>query len=417
MLHPGVSHSGVPRVGVLTDATAEYADLVRVAGGEPVSLGLPGVCPAGGVALHREWHADWAQISSSDKDLDALFVSATAPEKLAGLLVAALRLDLPAVLASPLEDPFAVALAALGFASPIRNAGEVVVEVGRTGGPRPRDLVEGFSLANALRAGLSLGAGPELLVHLCAIAREAGTVGFTQMIRVLAPESTTITTPCSFWFGAHGAAGLFAYLAAALHDTPTVAGRLKEALPPAPPTPEGASSRLVFVRGRASGTEAICWMDEAGVVEVSGSCRFCASEESAVRAVEDGTVEPSELLVVGGCGPRGGPGLLRLDVLGRTLGEAGLAVSVLTDGLPPEGVRGTWASLATPEAVLGGVIGRLRDGDHLRLDLAEGVIRTGVKADEFGRREYFATSGASSFAYAARYARAALPALEGAGFD
>ena len=369
----------------------------------------------GGVALHREWVSDWAQISSSDKDLDALFVSAAEPEELAGLLVAALRLDLPVVLAAPLEDPFAVALAALGFASPIRNAGEVVVEVARTGGPWPRELVEGFSLANALRAGLSLGAGPELLVHLCAIAREAGAVGFPQMIRVLAPESTTVATPRSSWFGTHGAGGLFAYLGAALHDTPTVSGRLKEALPPPPPAPEETGSRLIFVRGRASGTEVVCQTNEASV-EVSGSCRFYASEEAVVRAVEDGAVDPSDLLVVGGCGPRGGPGLLRHDALGRALGEAGLAVPVLTDGLPPEGVGGTWASLAAPEVALGGVIGRLRDGDLLRLDLAEGTIRTGVKADEFGRREPFAVPGSSGFGYASRYARTALPALEGAGF-
>ncbi len=93
-----------------------------------------------------------------------------------------------------------------------------------------------------------------------------------------------------------------------------------------------------------------------------------------------------------------------------------MVVPVLTDGIPPEGAVGTWASLTMPEAALGGVIGRLRDGDPLRLDLVEGVIRTGVKADEFSRREPFTVPGSSGFGYAARYSRAALPALEGAGF-
>jgi dihydroxy-acid dehydratase len=72
--------------------------------------------------------------------------------------------------------------------------------------------------------------------------------------------------------------------------------------------------------------------------------------------------------------------------------------------------------LATPEAAAGGVIGRLRHGDSLRLDLAEGLIRTGVKADELRGREPFAPSVSSGFGYAARYSRTALPALEGGGF-
>ncbi len=408
-----VPHPGVPRIGVLASAVSGDTDLVREAGREPVLLGLPGMRPAGGIALHREWVADWTQITSSGKDLDALLVSAPEPAELAGLLVAALRLDLPAVVAAPLAGSFAVALAALGFAPLTKDPAEVTVEVAREGGPRSRELVGSFSLANALRAGLSLGSGPELLVHLAAIAREAGEAGFSQMIYVLAPESPTVTTSRTSWFEKHGVAGLFAYLDLDLHDTPTVAGRLKEALPPAPPTPGAAGSRLVFVRGRASGTEAICRTDK---VEVSGLCRFYASEEAAVQAVSIGAVAPDDLLVVGGCGSRGGPGLLRLDRLGRALGDAGLLLPVLTDGLSPESVAGTWASLMAPEAAAGGIIGRLRDGDPLRLDIEGGLIRTSVKADEFGRRKPFTTPASSDFGYAARYARTALPALDGAGF-
>ncbi len=381
-------------------------------------LGLPRVRPAGGVALHREWVADWAQISCSNLDLDALLVSAAEPAELAGSLIAALRLDLPAVLAAPLASSFAVALAALGFSSFDINPAGIAVRLANLCGPRSSELVEGFSLANALRAGLSAGAGPELLVHLAAIAREAGVVGFPQMIRVLAPESPRIADLGSSWFGAHGAAGLFAHLGATLHDTSTVAGQLKETLPPAPSPPEAPPSRLIFVRGRASGTEAVCRTGNS-TAEISGNCRFYVSEEAAVRAIGDSAVRPSDLLVVAGCGPRGGPGLLRLDRLKQALGDAGLTgtVPILTDGLPPEGVPGVWASIATPEAAEGGVIGRLRDGDPLRLDLTEGLIRTSVAADELGRRKPFVVPAYSAgFGYAARYARTALSALEGAGY-
>ena len=65
---------------------------------------------------------------------------------------------------------------------------------------------------------------------------------------------------------------------------------------------------------------------------------------------------------------------------------------------------------------MGGVIGRLRDGDALRLDLAEGLIRTGILAEEIRRREPLSFSAPLGFGYAGRHARSALPALEGAGF-
>ena len=134
--------------------------------------------------------------------------------------------------------------------------------------------------------------------------------------------------------------------------------------------------------------------------------------------MREGAIGPSDLLVVAGCGPRGGPGLLRLDRLRDALDEAELSgiVPVLTDGLPPEGVSGAWASLATPEAAASGVIGRLQSGDLLRLNLTEGLIRTGVAAEEIQEREPFVVPVLSGSGYAARYARVALPALEGAGF-
>ncbi len=415
MPNGGAPRGRAPRIFVPVPSEAlGYVGSVLEAGGEPMVLGLPLDLPGAGVALRREWVADWAEVFCSNNELDALLLSATDPAELAGLLIAALRIDLPAVVV-PAQDPFSIALAALGFAPLTGNVAEIAVGLARTGRPRPSELVEGFSLANALRAGLAAGAGPELLVHLAAVAREAGAFGFPQMIRVLAPESSEVVGLGSSSFETLGTTGLFAHLGDVLHDTRTVTGQLKETLPPTTPTAEAGGSRLVFVRGRASGTEIVCHANE-GATEISGDCRCYSSEEAAIRAVEHGVVEPSDLLVVVGCGPRGGPGLLRLDRLGGVLREANLNIPVLTDGLPPEDTVGAWASLATPEAVSGGVIGRLREGDPLRLDLAQGLVRTGVKADEILRREPFAAPASSGFGYIARYARAALPALEGAGF-
>jgi dihydroxy-acid dehydratase len=330
---------------------------------------------------------------------------------LAGLLLTASRLDLPTVVSPVGEGAFDAVSYALGLAPLASDAAEVVVELASEGGPRPRKLIDNFSLANALRAGVAAGGGPELLVHLAALAREAGVTGFDQMIRVLAPETSEVRPE---WLREHGVPGLLASLGDTLHDVPTVAGNLIETLPTAPPTPD-EHARLVFVRARASGAEAVCRARE-GITEAAGECRVFGSEEEAVLDLRRGEVREEMILVVGGCGPRGGPGLLRLDDLGRSLKEAGLEVPVLTDGLAPEDGARTWISLFNPEATEGSVLSRLRDGDTLRIDLTEGRIRTGVDAREFESREPAEFPDRASTAYAARYARTALPALDGAGF-
>jgi dihydroxy-acid dehydratase len=398
-----------PRIGVPILEPSDLPDDIHDAGGEPVPLRLPRSEPEGGVALAREWLADLVEFSCSSLDLDGLLLGASSAEALAGMLVAGLRLDLPTVYAPPASPPLCAALVALGLAPEDGDPAAAAVSLTESAGLRPRELVDNFSLANALRAGVAAGGGPVILVHLAAIAREAGVAGFDQMMRVLAAETPEVHPE---WLREHGVSGLLSSLSDTLHDTPTVAGNLKENLSSTPPVP-GKYSRLVFVRARASGAEAVCRVRK-GETEPAGECRVFGSEEEAVSSVLRGEVGEGALLVVGGCGPRGGPGLLRLDALGHSLKESGLRVPVMTDGLAPEDVLGPWISLFTPEAAAGGVLSLLRDGDALRIDLAEARIRTGTR--EFTSREPGEFSNSAGTAYAARYVRTALPALEGAGF-
>ncbi|HSL01885.1 MAG TPA: dihydroxy-acid dehydratase [Rubrobacteraceae bacterium] len=406
------------RIGIPFLEPSGHPDAIYEAGGEPVPLRLPPALPGEYVALAREWVADVAQISCAPANLDALLVAAGEPAELYGLVLAALRLNLPTVAAPPPDARLRAALAALGLAPLGPDFAETAVAVAHRGEPRPLDLIENFALANAVRAGCSLGGDPETFVHLAAVARESGAAGFSQMLRVLVPETAPVAEPGSAWFDEHGVEGVLVHLGDALHDIRTVAGRLREALPAEPPAaPAPPGQRLLFVEGRASGTAGLCRVPGPRR-EVSGECRVLYSERSAVRAVEGGAVKPGALLVVGGCGPRGGPGLPRLDLLSRALRAGGFeeSVVVITDGLPPGDVRGTWVSLVSPEAVKGGVIGRLRDGDDLRFDLVEGRIRTSVEVDELESRQPHKFSASRGSGYAARYARTALPALEGAGF-
>jgi dihydroxy-acid dehydratase len=343
-------------------------------------------------------------------DLDGLLLDAASIEEVAGMLVGGLRLDLPTVCAPPASPPLSATLVALGFAPAIGDPANTAASLIGNGGPGPRGLVDNFSLANALRAGAAAGGGPEVLVHLAAISREAGIAGFGQMMRVLAAETPAADPE---WLEEYSVSGLLSSLGDKLHDVPTVAGNLRENLTSASPGPQG-HSRLVFVKARASGAEAVCRVCK-GLTETAGECRVFGSEKEAVSSVLRGEIGEGTMLVVGGCGPRGGPGLIRLDALGRSLEEVGLEVPVITDGLAPEDALGTWITLFTPEAAAGGVLGLLRDGDTLRIDLAEDRIRT--KAREFESREPTEFPNSTGTGYAARYARTALPALEGAGFD
>jgi len=398
-----------PRIGVPFLESSDHPDAVRDAGGEPLPLRLPRSEPEGGVALAREWFADLVEISCSGMGLDGLLLGTSSLEELAGMLVASLRLDLPTVYAPPASPPLCAALVALGLTPGAKDPATTVVSLAESDGPSPRVLVDNFSLANALRAGVAAGGGPVILVHLAAIAREAGVAGFDQIMRVLVAETPEVHPE---WLREHGISGLLSSLSDILHDTPTVGGNLKENLSSTSSFPR-EHSRLILVRARASGAEAVCRVRK-GETEPAGECRVFGSEEEAVSSVLGGEVGEGAMLVVGGCGPRGGPGLLRLDALGRSLKESGLSVPVMTDGLAPEDVLGSWISLFTPEAATGGVLSLLRDGDTLRIDLAEGRIRTGAR--EFNSREPGEFSNSAGTAYAARYARTALPALEGAGF-
>ena len=351
------------------------------------------------------------EVSCSDMNLNGLLLNANRPEELWGMVVAALRLNLPTVCAPPANLPLVAALHALGLAPGAGKPASAVVPLVERGGPRAGELVDNFSLANALRAGVASGGGSELLVHLAALAREANVAGFGQMIRVLTPETPEVA---SEWLGELNAPALLSSLGDMLHDVPTVTGNLKDKLPPSPPPPDELA-RFVFVRARASGAEALCRVRQ-GVAEVAGECRVFGSEEEALAGVRSGEVGEGTLLVIGGCGPRGGPGLMRLDRLAGALREANLEIPVLTDGIAPRHATGAWISLFTPEASEGSVIGLLRDGDPLRIDLMDGRIRTGIGASELESREPTRFPDRADTRYAARYARTALPALEGAGF-
>ena len=122
------------------------------------------------------------------------------------------------------------------------------------------------------------------------------------MMRVLVAETPEVDPE---WLQEHGVSGLLSSLSAHASRRPHRRWQ-PEREPAANASLPGEHARLVFVRARASGAEAVCRVRK-GVTEPAGECRVFGSEEEAVWSVSQGEVGESAMLVVGGCGPRGAP--------------------------------------------------------------------------------------------------------------
>ncbi|MGI8650644.1 MAG: dihydroxy-acid dehydratase [Rubrobacter sp.] len=425
------------KVAVVSPDAAGLAKSVAAPDLETTTFGVPFYSGGWGVALVREWVADRLEMDLLAEAPDALVFEAETPAELAGIIIAAVRLNLPAACVVPPKGVFTATIAALGFTPLDDGVGlsELVRGAVEEKGLRARRLVDSFSLANALRVALSLGSGSETFVHLAAIGREADVVGFPRMARVLTPETPAVTRPGSGWYAENGLPGILDHLGDALRDVKTISGTLKSYVVEASERP-GEEYSHDFVTARTSGSEVLCRVP-VGVEEISGRCRVFDSEAAAIEGLQkvleapensDNSEESADagdheedpvVFVVRGYGPSAVPGLAVLDELARSIESLGLSdrVSVLTDGLAPDGAPGSWASMFSPEAASGGVIGRLTNDDLLKIDLAEGRILTSVTTEDISlRRTFRKTPQKSLSVYAKRYAKNNLTAIEGATF-
>jgi dihydroxy-acid dehydratase len=124
-----------------------------------------------------------------------------------------------------------------------------------------------------------------------------------------------------------------------------------------------------------------------------GTARVFERERAALDALEDGTITHGDAVVIRYEGPKGGPGMREMLAITGAIKGAGLGkdVLLLTDGRFSGGTTGLCVGHVAPEAVDGGPIAFLRDGDRIRLDVASGTLDVLVDADEFAsRREGFA---------------------------
>jgi dihydroxy-acid dehydratase len=119
-----------------------------------------------------------------------------------------------------------------------------------------------------------------------------------------------------------------------------------------------------------------------------GTARVFDGERAALDALEDGTITAGDAVVIRYEGPKGGPGMREMLAITGAIKGAGLGkdVLLLTDGRFSGGTTGLCVGHVAPEAVDGGPIALLRDGDRIRLDVASATLDVVVDPAEFASR-------------------------------
>lgn len=291
-----------------------------------------------------------------------------------------------------------------------RRSGAQAVEVARQGWGARRFLTAA-SLHNALALDAALGCSTNTVLHLEAIANEAGVAlpltdfnvvsGRTPHIVKLSPSGPDHMEDLE------RAGGIMAVLKRLAENdlvdgsVPTVAGvtlaaqyqaaaiRDEQVIRPldAPHHPTGG---LAMLFGNLAPNGAV--VKEAAVLPQMlvhrGPARVFEDEASLVSAIEADTIEPGLVIVIRYVGPKGGPGMPEMLTPTSALAGAGLddRVALITDGRFSGASRGASIGHVAPEAVDGGPIALVRDGDHIAIDIPGRRLTLEVSEDELATR-------------------------------
>jgi dihydroxy-acid dehydratase len=291
-----------------------------------------------------------------------------------------------------------------------RDAGRLAMSMLERG-LRPRDIITRQALENAIAGVAASGGSTNAVLHLLAIAREAGVplelADFDQisertpLLADLKPGGKYVATDL---YRAGGAAVLAKRLldAGLFHGEPiTVTGKsMAEELAGVKETagqdvirtfdnPLKATGGLVILKGNLAPDGAVMKVAGYAKKQHKGPARVFDSEEATFAAVQSGSIKPGDVVVIRYEGPSGGPGMREmLGVTGAIVGAGlGDTVALLTDGRFSGATRGFMAGHVAPEAAHGGPIAFVRDGDIVTFDLDTRELSMAVSDDELATRK------------------------------
>jgi dihydroxy-acid dehydratase len=491
---------------------------IRMAGGTPVEFPVIGICD--GIAMghtgmkyslaSRELIADSIESMVMAHPFDALVMVTNCDKIIPGMLMAALRLNIPTIVVSggpmlagrlrnkavdlisvfegvgkvkvgkmpqtelkALEDcacPGCGSCAgmftansmncvteAIGLGLPgngtipavqaarrrlAKEAGEKIMQLLKKG-IKPRDIATLDAFRNAIAVDMALGCSTNTVLHIPAIAHEAGIDLDLDIFNEISRKTPNLCklSPA----GAHhledldAAGGVQAVmkrisaLGVIQEKALTVTGKTvgenikaarvldDEVIRPLknPYTKEGG---IAILRGNLAPDGAV--VKQSAVAENmlvnEGKARVFDSEDDAIAAIMGGRIKPGDVVVIRYEGPKGGPGMR--EMLSPTSAIAGMGldttVSLLTDGRFSGGTRGAAIGHISPEAAEGGPIGLIREGDRIAIDIPGKKITLKISPEEMKKRRkaFKPKPTAIKSGYLARYARLVTSASTGAVF-
>jgi len=305
---------------------------------------------------------------------------------------------------------------------------------------RPSQIITRESIENAIACICASGGSTNGVLHLMALANEAGIElelddfgrisEATPLLADLKPGGRFVATDLYRAGGVGVLAKRLAELGILHREVPTVTGRTIGAEAAAaeetpgqvvvregsdPIKPEGG---FAIMRGNLAPEGAVVKLAGTERLRQTGPARVFESEDEAFAAVSAQRIRPGDIVVIRNEGPAGGPGMREmLHVTAALIGEGlGDDVALITDGRFSGATHGLMAGHVSPEAVRGGAIAAVRDGDVIDLDvegrrldvqLADGEIAARVEAYEPPPPRYRA-------GVMAKYARGVSSASEGA---
>ena len=315
----------------------------------------------------------------------------------------ALGLSLPGSAAPPAVDRRRDAYAI--------KSGEAVVNLIRLG-ITTRQILSKKAFENAITILMALGGSTNAVLHLLAIAHEAevdltledfNRIGAkVPLLGDLKPFGKFVMTDLDRVGGIPVVLKILLDAGYLHGDTLTVTGKtmaenLADINPPFPDgvvvhpanTPLSKDVGITILGGSLAPEGAVCKTAGIGIDSFEGPARVFEREQSAMDAIEDGTVKAGDVVVIRYEGPKGGPGMREMLMVTGAIKGAGLGKSVLllTDGRFSGGSTGLCVGHVAPEAVDGGPIAFIKDGDRIKIDTVNRTLDLLVDAADLEKRK------------------------------